>query len=192
MLRILPARPGTEADLIGWIITLIGCVLVISWLLDLRDDWQDPTVSNIVHDLRKCRDAAWLYLNARASETSLQIPSPSVNRIELLRPFLDDPEKYRSGQYAFRETPGGLWVGCNLRNRTDSFPLAFWIPRWLIRLIAAAGGHPSDKMDYRNCVRLARRAPEVGLYGTPGIDIPPSDIPERFYRSRDDAVWMQV
>ena len=182
---------GFGQDTVGPLIILLLAIYLIVWVESTREESEDPTVSNIVHELTKCCDAIWTYLHDEGEEKVRNELKEGVNHIDILAYYMDVPGLYRADRYAFCLNGDVLWVGCNLRQWKNSFS-AFWGASLLDSCVALLLFHPWDKMGRNNCKRLAQRALEIVLYGSSGLDKPPRSLEDRTYRVWDDVVWMPV
>ena len=182
---------GTYEEVIAHLVYVVLTIYVVGWIESVREEGKDPTVSNIVHDLTKCRDVALDYLRVMGTERVNCELRQGVNNIEILTRYMNLPELYREDRYAFCLSGDVLWVGYSLRQWKRSF-FEFWGTSILDCIFSLLLFHPRDKVGRKNCKRLALRAMEVGLYGSYDLRTPPYSVDDRLYRLRDDAVWMPV
>ena len=182
---------GTCEEGAGIVFAVVATIFLVGWVESMREEGNDPTVSNIVHELNKCRDAALTYLNSKGQEAVRLSLREDVNYIDSLAAYMDVTEHYQENRYAFCLSRDILWVGCSLRRWKRSL-FALWGTSIFDSFFSLLLHHPQDKMGRKNCKRLIRVASEVGLYGSSSLNEPPRSIEDRFYRIQDDVVWMPV
>ena len=120
---------------------------------------------NIISELRNLRAATMTY-RANRSESADIPPSALLNHVEALKRYLDNPEKIVPERYTFR---------------TGTSSRTWWI------------GYRTDDVRPELMEKLAGRAKNTGLYGSPRFDMPPLAPHESLrYKKGDGAIWMPV
>jgi hypothetical protein len=173
----------------GWELLFIVFLgfYVLSWYCNRREEANDPTVSNIIYELMKYRDAVKCYL--AEERYAINILSENVNNIAVLRTCLESTGTSLERRYVFLRKENVLWIGCSLRQWGHApFYSGSFLSRGFYYFLL---GHPLDKLDVKNCQRLARRASEIGLYGSADFELPPRMGEESLFRRKDDVVWMK-
>ena len=146
----------------------LGTTVFVSFLMIGLDESRggplSVEVSYIVSELRNMKAVTMMYFSDHLESANNSLPAMR-NHVELLKPYMDNPERTNSERYAFY---------------TDGF--RFW---WV--------GHTTDAIGSEARKSLVGRAEFVGLYGSPRLDTPPeSPGKKHLYKKDDGAVWMPV